>query len=54
MSENIGANAPWGDAESVGQALRSLRDTVAELAATGEREHQRWLSAMNPVLEVLQ
>ena len=54
VSENIGAHAPWGDAESVGQALRSLRDTVAELAATGEREHQRWLSAMNPVLEVLQ
>ena len=52
--ERIGASAPWGDSEAVGQALRSMRDASVELQATGEREHQRWLDAMKPVFLNLQ
>ena len=52
--ESIGASAPWGNPEAVGQALRSVRDASVELRATGEREHQRWLTAMKPVFVNLQ
>ena len=51
VEEGLGATAPWGDAEAVGAALLGMKDTVVELSASGEREHQRWLAAMKPVLE---
>ena len=54
VEEGLGATAPWGDAEAVGAALIEMKDTVVELSASGEREHQRWLAAMNPVLDKLQ
>lgn len=54
VEEGLGATAPWGDAQAVGAALLAMKDTVVELSATGEREHQRWLAAMNPVLDKLQ
>ena len=54
VEEGLGATAPWGDAEAVGAALLGMKNTVVELSATGEREHQRWLAAMNPVLDKLQ
>ena len=53
-NESIGASAPWGDPEAVGEALRSMRDKTVELQATGEREHQRWLAAMKPTFEKIQ
>jgi len=52
--ERLGSTAPWGDAEAVGAALLNMRSTQVELGADGEREHQRWLSAMKPVLDKLQ
>ena len=54
VEEGLGATAPWGDAQAVGAALLAMKDTVVELSATGEREHQRWLAAMKPVLAELQ
>ncbi len=46
--------ATWGDAEAVGQALLKMKNEVAVLEATGEREHQRWQTAMETVLANLQ
>ena len=54
QSEKIGIAAEWGDAEAVGRALLNLKDRVVELSASGEREHQRWLSAMAGVFSMLQ
>jgi glycosyltransferase involved in cell wall biosynthesis len=52
--EGAGLTAPWGDAEAIGRTLFELKEQVAVLEATGEREHQRWLTAMQTVLAGLQ
>ncbi|HJM55632.1 MAG TPA: hypothetical protein QGI72_05235, partial [Poseidonia sp.] len=52
--ENIGLPALWNDPESVASALLSAKEMPVELNHTGEREQQRWLSAMDPVLKQLQ
>mgnify|MGYP003731829871 CR=1 FL=1 len=52
--ENIGVPALWNDPESVASALLSAKEMPVELNHTGEREQQRWLSAMDPVLKQLQ
>ena len=52
--EGAGLTAAWGDAEAIGRALFELKGQVVVLEATGEREHQRWLTAMQTVLAGLQ
>jgi len=54
VEEGLGTTAPWGDANAIGEALLRVKETVVELGATGERERQRWLDAMKPVLDGLQ
>ena len=54
VEEGLGTAAPWGDANAIGEALLRVKDTVVELGATGEREHQRWLEAMKPIMDGLQ
>ena len=54
VEEGLGTTAPWGDANAIGEALLRVKETVVELGATGEREHQRWLEAMKPVMDGLQ
>ena len=54
LKEGAGTTATWGDAEAVGKALFKMKNEVASLAATGEREQQRWLTAMQTVLAGLQ
>ena len=54
LKEGAGTTAEWGDAEAVGQALFKMKNEVAVLEATGERERQRWLTAMQTVLADLQ
>lgn len=52
--EALGASAGWGDVEATALALLNCKDAVVELRANGEREHQRWLQAMQPLLDALQ
>ena len=54
LKEGAGTTAKWGDAEAVGKALFKMKNEVAVLEATGERERQRWLTAMQTVLADLQ
>jgi hypothetical protein len=52
--EAIGEPAPWGDSKAVAQALLACKNKVVELNHDGEREHQRWLKAIQPVVKGLQ
>ena len=52
--EGLGTTARWGDATALGEALLQAKNTVVELSTTGEREHQKWLEAMKPLLDGLQ
>ena len=52
--EGLGLTATWGDTSSIANALLGAKDETVNLDITGEREHQRWLDAMRPVLETLQ
>ena len=52
--EGLGTTAVWGDAESVGQALFRMKQEVAVLQATGERERKRWLDSMKGIFAELQ
>ena len=54
VEEGLGTTAPWGNAQAIGNALLEMKETVVELRATGERERQRWLDVMKPVLDGLQ
>ena len=54
QSENIGMPATWNEIETVVNALKRAKEMTVELSHTGEREQQRWLSAMEPVLNGLQ
>ena len=52
--EGLGLTATWGDTSSITNALLGAKDETVNLDITGEREHQRWLDAMRPVLDTLQ
>jgi len=52
--EGLGLTATWGDTAGIADALLNAKNTVVTLDQTGERERQRWLDAMRPVLEELQ
>ena len=54
QTEGLGVAAPWGDEEAVGKALLELKDRVVELTASGERERQRWLDAMDEIFAMIQ
>lgn len=52
--EQLGIAAPWSETERIGEALLALKSKIVELRSDGEREHQRWLSVMKPILDGLQ
>lgn len=54
QGEELGVPAEWNNPEAIATALVEAKGMQVTLGADGEREHQRWLAAMHPVLNEIQ
>ena len=52
--EGLGVPAPWNDPVAIGEAMLQAKEMNVALEQDGEREHHRWLAAMQPLLAELQ
>jgi len=51
VSEEIGIAVSWGDAQAACDAMLELKGTIVELRITSQREKEKFLSTVLPLLD---